>query len=279
MSKGEAVLITMTLVAYAAAFALAVAGLALGRESALRVSRWAAALGVAAHTGSLAVRWAASGHAPIATAYENGSTAAWAILVLTFLAPRRSGLYRAAGAGAVALALIILGWALMQDHGAAPMSASLKSIWLYVHVFFAFLAYAAFSIASGAALTYVVKQRVGEAGLLGRVPALDVLDVVAYRYVVFGFVTCAVMIAAGALWAKDLWGAYWSWDPVETWNLVAWLAYGLLIHLRVTYGWRGPRFAWVALFAVLLVIIAYFWVGEFVGATQHIFTVPVPPTF
>ena len=44
------------------------------------------------------------------------------------------------------------------------------------------------------------------------------------------------MIGAGAIWAKDLWGSYWSWDPVETWSLVSWLIYGLTStegHLRV----------------------------------------------
>jgi ABC-type transport system involved in cytochrome c biogenesis permease subunit len=87
------------------------------------------------------------------------------------------------------------------------------------------------------------------------------------------------MIAAGSLWAKDLWGSYWGWDPVETWNLVAWLAYGLLIHLRVTFGWRGRRFAWYALFAVVLVIVAYFGVGIVLEGSKHVFTVPAAPEF
>ena len=279
MTRAEAILLAATLVLYAASFVLSLGALVGGRARLLALGRGAAALGLAAHSGALGVRWVASGHLPVAIPYENASAAAWFAVALTFLAPRRWTIFRGAGAGVVALALLVLGWGATQPTAMTPMAASLRSVWLYVHVFFAFLAYGGFSIASGAALGYVVKSARGGTGLMVLLPPLEELDLVAYRYVVFGFITCAVMIGAGAIWAKDLWGAYWSWDPIETWNLVAWLAYGVLIHLRITYGWKGARFAWFALVAVLLVIVAYFWVGAVFNASQHVFTVPAPPTF
>ncbi|HZZ83468.1 MAG TPA: cytochrome c biogenesis protein CcsA [Anaeromyxobacteraceae bacterium] len=279
MPRTEAILVTFTLVLYAVSFSSSVAALAMGRERLLSLGRWTALCGLGLHAGALAARWAVSGHAPVATPYENASTGAWSIVLLTFLAPRRWRLFRGAGAGAMALALIILGWGTTGDTSFGPMAPSLRSVWLYVHVFFAFLAYAGFSVASGTALGYLWKAKRGEVGLLARLPVLEDLDLTVFRYVVFGFITCAVMIAAGSIWAKDLWGAYWSWDPVETWSLVAWLTYGVLIHLRVTYGWKGRRFAWFALLAIVLVIVAYFGVGQVVTATQHVFTVPEPPIF
>src|SRR6266545_3027215 len=279
MPRAEAILVTATLVLYAASFALSVAALVMSRERLVRVGRWATLAGLAVHTGALAVRWVISGHAPVATPYENATTGAWSIVLLTFVAPRRWSLFRVAGAGAVGLALLILGWATTRDASFGPLAPSLRSVWLYVHVFFAFLAYAGFSIASGAALGYLLTEERSATGLLARLPPSDELDRIVFRYVVFGFITCAVMIAAGSIWAKDLWGAYWSWDPVETWSLVAWLTYGVLIHLRVTYGWKGRRFSWFALLAVALVVVAYFGVGSVLSATQHVFTVPEPPTF
>lgn len=275
MSRLEAIFVGATFLMYALGFVLPLAALLGGREGFMRVGRWAAAAGLATHSAALLARWLDTGHFPIATPYENSTTGAWSVVLLTFVAPRRWRIFSGAGAGAVALALVILGWGVVtQDTGGGPMGASLRSVWLYVHVGFAFIAYGAFSIASGSALGYLIKERKGDDGLLARLPSLAELDATIYRYVVFGFVTCAVMIAAGSIWAKDLWGSYWSWDPLETWNLVAWLAYGLLIHLRVTYGWRGSRFAWYALFAVLLVVIAYFGVGIFLEGTKHVFTVP-----
>jgi len=278
MQRAESVLIAASMVLYAAGFLLPLASLLTGRERAFAVGRWATVAGLATHTAALGIRWAVEGHVPIATPHENGSVGAWSIVVFA-LAGARGRTYRSSGVGAVALALLILGWATTQDSAHIPFVASLRSVWLYVHVSFAFLAYASFSIASGTALVYLIKERRGEAGVLSRVPPLEELDRTEYRYVVFGFITCAVMIAAGAIWAKDLWGAYWSWDPVETWSLVSWLGYGILIHLRSTYGWTGRRFAWFALLAVSLVIVAYFGVTSVFKATQHVFTVPAPPTF
>jgi cytochrome c-type biogenesis protein CcsB len=275
MPRIEALLLSATFVLYSAGFALALFGIVRGSDRPLSLGRSAAALGFAAHTGALATRWIVSGHFPLATPYENACLAAWTILLLTFVAPRRWATFRAAGVGAIALALVILGWAAVtQDAVPGPMGAALRSWWLVVHVLFAMLAYGAFSVASGAAAGYLLKARGGDAGVLARMPPLEALDELGFRYVVFGFVTCAVMIASGSIWAKDLWGAYWSWDPVETWNLVAWLAYGVLIHLRVTFGWTGRRFAWFALLAVALIVIAYFGVAFFVGASEHVFTIP-----
>jgi cytochrome c-type biogenesis protein CcsB len=234
--------------------------------------------GFVAHTAAGLARWADTGHVPITTPYENALTGAWVIILMTLAAPRAYGMFRAAGIGAVGLALVGLGWAAVAlDRGSGPMAASLRSTWLAVHVLFAMLAYGAFSVAAGAALGYLVKVRKGERGALGRMPSPDTLDEIAYRYVIFGFITWTVMIAAGAIWAKDLWGAYWAWDPVEMWSLVAWLGYGVLIHLRVTYGWRGSRFAWYALFAVVLVTVAALGVNLIANVSQHMFTVPTAP--
>ena len=89
----------------------------------------------------------------------------------------------------------------------------------------------------------------------------------------FGFVTDTIMISAGAIWAKDLWGSYWSWDPVETWSLISWLTYGIIIHLRVTFGWRDKRLATAAIFALTSVIICFFGVNLVVNTSVHMFQV------
>jgi ABC-type transport system involved in cytochrome c biogenesis permease subunit len=99
------------------------------------------------------------------------------------------------------------------------------------------------------------------------------MDELMFRYLIFGFITDAVMIASGAIWAKNLWGNYWSWDPVETWSLVAWLIYGLAIHLRVTMGWKGRKLAWILIFAIAGVIISYFGINVVVKSSLHIFEV------
>ena len=62
--------------------------------------------------------------------------------------------------------------------------------------------------------------------------AADTLIYIGTAFLTFGMLS-------GAIWAKDAWGHYWSWDPKETWALLTWLCYMLYIHLRL-FG-KGSR--------------------------------------
>ena len=47
-----------------------------------------------------------------------------------------------------------------------------------------------------------------------------------------GWAFLSLGMTMGALWAKEAWGDYWTWDPKETWALATWLSYLLYLHLR-----------------------------------------------
>jgi ABC-type transport system involved in cytochrome c biogenesis permease subunit len=57
---------------------------------------------------------------------------------------------------------------------------------------------------------------------------LDITDNLVY--VGLAFMTVGMLF--GALWAKEAWGHYWSWDPKETWAAITWFAYLIYIHYR-----------------------------------------------
>jgi len=59
----------------------------------------------------------------------------------------------------------------------------------------------------------------------------------------FGFVLLTAGLLMGAFWAKSAWGDYWVWDPKETWSLVSWMIFVIVLHLRYLGHWRGRRFA------------------------------------
>lgn len=63
----------------------------------------------------------------------------------------------------------------------------------------------------------------------GKADVLDATDTLIYIGV--AFLTFGML--SGAMWAKEAWGHYWSWDPKETWALATWLFYMLYIHLRL----------------------------------------------
>jgi cytochrome c-type biogenesis protein CcsB len=181
----------------------------------------------------------------------------------------RKGRHPLLAAGALPLGLLIMAVGAMSDTQAQPMVASLQSFWLYIHIFFAWLAYGAYTVACGAGMLYLVRSRRNRPRPSDE--DLARLDELMFRSTVFGFITDAIMIAAGSIWAKDLWGSYWSWDPVETWSLLSWLIYGLALHLRITLGWRGRRLAWVLVFAIIGVLVSFWGVNLVMESSAHVF--------
>lgn len=94
-----------------------------------------------------------------------------------------------------------------------------------------------------------------------RLGLADVLDNVSYRMIGLGFPLLTIGIIAGAVWANEAWGSYWSWDPKETWALITWLVFAAYLHARITRGWQGRRPAILAASGFLVVWICYLGVN------------------
>jgi len=91
-------------------------------------------------------------------------------------------------------------------------------------------------------------------------PSADNLDRITHKTISLAFPLLTLMIAAGAYWANQTWGSYWSWDPKETWAAITWLVYALYLHMRVTRGWRGRRAAYFAIVGFAVVMFTFFGV-------------------
>ena len=202
---------------YAVVVAAQIFGQVFSKPRWVERATYGLAAGLALHTVLVAWRWVATGHVPTIGNFENALVGGWFIVVMTMWAGWKQH-YPLLAAGALPFALIIMGGGAMSDTSARPMVASLQSFWLYIHIFFAWLAYGAYTVSCGAAVVYLTKS-----GKNKRADddALERLDELMFRSVVFGFITDAIMIASGSIWAKSLWGSYWSWDPVETWSLLS----------------------------------------------------------
>jgi len=269
MSPAFAVVFWTNLVIYALVVAAQVYGQVFGKPRLVRAASRLLWAGVALHTVLIGWRWIVAGHVPVVGTFENALAGGWFIAAMAAWAAREQG-YPLLAAASLPFALIVLGVGGVSEATPGPLVASLQSFWLYIHIFFAWLAYGAYTVACGTAIVYLVKSRRG-----GKASADELarLDERMFRSTVFGFITDAVMIAAGAVWAKNLWGSYWSWDPVETWSLLSWLIYGVALHLRATLGWRGRSLAWVLAFAIVGVLISFWGVNFVMSGTSHFFNV------
>jgi len=273
----EDILIWGCIYTYAMASVLLLTGFVFNKERPLKIVGYLILPAFLAHTTVFIMRWARTGYFPANGELENAITGGWFAIAFTvfFYIKRRS--MTGVALFTVPATLLLLGYGVMKAPEPLPMTASLKSSWLIVHVLFAQLAFGAYAVASGMGLLYVLKDNKRLKGIESRFyekfPALEIIDENIFRFVVYGFIAEAIMIVAGAIWAKDLWGSYWGWDPVEVWSLVSWLLYGLAIHLRVTLGWRGRRLAWLMIFLISTVIITYWGIDIVVENTRHIFGV------
>jgi cytochrome c-type biogenesis protein CcsB len=94
-----------------------------------------------------------------------------------------------------------------------------------------------------------------------RLSLADTLDNVSYRVIGLGFPLLTIGIIAGAVWANEAWGSYWSWDPKETWALITWLVFAAYLHARITRGWQGRRPAILAASGFLVIWVCYLGVN------------------
>ena len=69
-------------------------------------------------------------------------------------------------------------------------------------------------------------------------------------YVSLAFLTIGMLF--GALWAKEAWGHYWSWDPKETWAAITWLAYLVYVHYRQLPHHRERLALWTLIISFVL---------------------------
>jgi cytochrome c-type biogenesis protein CcsB len=101
-----------------------------------------------------------------------------------------------------------------------------------------------------------------------RLTLLESLDNLSYRTISFGFPLLTIGIIAGAVWANEAWGSYWSWDPKETWALITWLVFASYLHARITKSWQGTKPAIIASVGFVVVWICYLGVN-FLGKGLH----------
>ena len=107
------------------------------------------------------------------------------------------------------------------------------------HVIVYMFAYAVFGVATLMALWMLIKGKTADA------QPLDNLV-----YVGLAFMTIGMLF--GALWAKEAWGHYWSWDPKETWAAITWFAYLVYVHYRRIPSHHGRMALWMLLVAFVL---------------------------
>ena len=147
---------------------------------------------------------------------------------------------------------------------------ALQSPWFAPHVIVYMFAYAVFGVATLMALWMLVKDRNHNYQLSTINYQLD--DLV---YVGLAFMTIGMLF--GALWAKEAWGHYWSWDPKETWAAITWFAYLVYVHYRQIPTHRPKLALWVLLISFVLLQMCWWGINYLPvaqGSSVHVYSLP-----
>ena len=137
---------------------------------------------------------------------------------------------------------------------------ALQSPWFAPHVIVYMLAYAILGVATLMAMYFLLKKQT---------LTFQLDDLV---YVGLAFMTIGMLF--GALWAKEAWGHYWSWDPKETWAAITWFSYLVYVHYRQIPTHKPKLALWVLLVSFVLLQMCWWGINYLPsaqGSSVHVY--------
>lgn len=220
------------------------------------------------HSLAIGCRWGRIGHLPFINPFEMISANIWgmmaAVIAGYWLLPR----LRLFAAFLLPVVIMLMAWMLMAPMEDSTLPPTYHTVWLFVHIGFLKLFMGSAFVALGIGCIILLRHfgRGGER--LARLPDQRALDGTAYRCMALALIFDTLGVVAGAIWAQDAWGHYWSWDPLEVWSLVTWLSIGLMLHVRAQFNTTPPANAAMIAGVFVLAFFTFFGI-PFVSTALH----------
>ncbi len=228
--------------------------------------------GLLVHSAGFIARWIESyqmgiGHLPIRGPYECLTFSA-GMLVLFYMTIEFKIKVKTFGMCIMPVAFLLMVYATMSNQmnkQILPMPEVLQGNYINYHLASCFIGYAAFTISFVASIVYLLKREGSGTALISR----STLDEINYKMIAIGFVMYSILIVTGMLRSKIIWGSYWQWDQVQTWSLIAWLVYAVILHGRFTWRWSGTLTAALSIIGFGFSIISFLVGAGFLFSSGH----------
>lgn len=203
-------------------------------------------------TFGLALRWVISGNIPMSNGYESMLTVAWFVMLISILMQLRIRIVMVFG-------FLISGFFLLVSHinqmdpAIGQMMPVLNSPLLSIHVSIIMMSYALLSLTFICGIMGICLRSHGEElQALSRIFLYPALTTMGYG------------IFIGAIWANVSWGNYWSWDSKETWALITFMIYAVVVHTQSLPVFRKPLVYHIYItLAFMSIAMTYFGVNYF----------------
>ena len=220
------------------------------------------------HTTAIAARWIRLEYVPVGSAFEMLSANVWGLMLAVALAYWRLPRVRSFAAVVMPIVIMVMAWMLLKPSDQTTLPPTYETVWLYIHIAFIKLFLGCAFVALGVSGIVLLRAAgIGRDRFAG-LPDDKALDGRAYRFMALALIFDTLGIVAGAIWAQDAWGRYWSWDPLEVWSLVTWLAIALSLHVRVPYK-TSPVTNALLILAVFVIAFFTFFGIPFVSTALH----------
>ncbi len=227
------------------------------------------------HTFIIVAEYFKVGHFPIQNLHETLSIMAWASSGVFLILGLRVNL-KILGIFAAPFVTVLMIASLQFPDISIESGNLLKSIWLPFHIVSIFIGEASFALAFGVGILYLIQENAIKAKKHGffykRLPSLELIDHTGYICIIIGFTTITIGLVTGMIYAKMVWGRFWGWDPKEVWSGISWLLYAILLHERLTVGWRGRNAAIMAIIGFIVLLFTFFGVNLFFEGHHGKFT-------
>lgn len=203
-------------------------------------------------TFGLALRWIISGNVPMSNGYESMLTVAWFVMLISILMQLRIRIVMVFG-------FLISGFFLLVSHinqmdpAIGQMMPVLNSPLLSIHVSIIMMSYALLSLTFICGIMGICLRSHGEE-----------LQELSRIFLYPALTTMGFGIFIGAIWANVSWGNYWSWDSKETWALITFMIYAVVVHTQSLPVFRKPLVYHIYItLAFLSIAMTYFGVNYF----------------
>lgn len=220
---------------------------------------------------TLALRWLISGNIPLSNGYESMLAVAWFVQLLSIAAYHKAHIVLVFG-------FLLSGFFLLVSHisqmdpAIGQMMPVLNSPLLSIHVSIIMMSYALLALTFICGLTAVIIMAADRlhhtTKTIGPRANMQVesLQVLSRLFLYPAVTTMGLGIFIGAIWANISWGTYWSWDPKETWALITFMIYAVVLHTQSLPALSKPgAYHLYMIIAFLSIIMTYFGVNYVLG--------------
>jgi ABC-type transport system involved in cytochrome c biogenesis permease subunit len=232
----------------------------------MRPALWLLGLALVVHTIAIAERWIRVGHGPYVDLFEILSSNIWSLHLAALIGVILVPSVRQSLATALPVLQVLVWWIVVVPLSGAPAPVTYATVWLPVHAVLGKIFLGCMVLAVGVAVA-VLLRRAGIARFAA-MPADSGLGEIIYRLVLVAVIFESLMLVVGALWARDAWGRFWAWDPLETWAFATWLAAVGYLHLRALRP-PPPTLDAVLVLAVFVIAFATFFGVPFISTAPH----------